>query len=177
MRESSLRKASWLVAAPIVAVLAGCGGAAEREPGAMRTTTISTDCLNVSLARDFRYLDDHNLIVYAPGRQGYHLELARTCFGLRNQTRLALRSRSDRLCGFAGDAVIVDGGFPESCSVLSVRRLDEAALEALIAQFETGQAPSDAFEVEVVESPDDDAEEGAEESNASGADESDAPSD
>jgi len=162
MRESSLRKATRLVAASVLAALAGCSGTAEREPSSMRTTSISTDCFNVSLARDFRYLDDHNLIVYAPGRQGYHVELARSCFGLRHQTRLALRSRTDRFCGFAGDAVIVDGGFPESCSVLSVRRLDDAALDALIAQFETGRAPDDGFEVEVVEAPDDDAAEDVE---------------
>ncbi len=177
MRESSLPRTLRLAAVPIVAALAGCSGIGEREPGSMRTTTIGTDCFTVSLARDFRYLDDQNLIVYVSGREGYHVELARTCFGLRHQHRLALRSRSDRLCGFAGDAVIVDGAFPESCSVLSVRRLDEAGLDALIAQFETGRAPSDAFEVEVVKLPDDEDADRHDGGEPSGAAQRDEPSD
>lgn len=156
MRKSSLATASWFAAALPLAVLVGCGGTSEREPRPMRTTSIGTDCIDISLARDFRYLDDYNLIVYAPSRPGYHVELAQTCLGLRGQFRLALRSRTDRLCGFAGDAIVVDSGFPERCSVLSVRRLDAAAHDALIAQFETGREHQQgSFEVEQVEIPDD----------------------
>lgn len=155
MLRASRQNAAPLAAVAVAAVLAGCAASGERDSTAMRTTPIATDCFNVSLARDFRYLDDHNLIVYAPARQAYHLELTQACFGLRNVTRLALRSRMDRMCGFAGDSVIIDGAFSERCSVLSVRRLDAAGTDALIAQFEGVGDRGDGFEVEVVKAPED----------------------
>lgn len=153
MQRASARCALLPVSVWAVAALAGCAAPAERGDGsgAMRTTSVGTDCFNVSLARDFRYLDEHNLIVYAPANRAYHLELSRACIGLRNLTRIGLRSRTDRMCGFAGDAVLVEGPFAERCPVLSVRRLDDAGVDALIARFEGDGEGRDGFEVEVVE--------------------------
>ena len=145
-----------LAAVAVASAMVGCAAHGERDSSGAQTTSIAADCFNVSLARDFRYLDDHNLLVYAPARQAYHLELSRACFGLRSVTRLALWSRTDRMCGFAGDSVIVDGAFSERCSVLSVRRLDTAGAESLIAQFEGVGDRDDGFEVEVVRIPEED---------------------
>jgi len=135
----------------VAVALAGCaatGGAGER---AVETTgSVGTDCFTVSRVRDFRYLDDRNLIVFAAARQPYHIELGATCMGLRSEFRIALRARSDRMCGFAGDAVIVDGAFTQRCPVLSVTRLNENALQALLVGFEQAEP---IVEGEVVELP------------------------
>jgi hypothetical protein len=148
------RARPWILIAVAIA-LGGCAGAGERagEPAEERRTTLGTDCFTTSMARDFRYLDDTNLIVFAPARQAYHVELGGTCIGLRGRTRIALSSRTDRMCGFAGEAVIVNGSFPERCPVLSVRRLDADGLEALLDRFERG-GERDAVEVEIPEAED-----------------------
>ena len=138
---------------PVVLLVAACAAPSAVDGVAERTTSIATDCFTVSQARDFRYLDDHNLIVYAPARVPYHLELSQTCFGLRGNFAVGLRSRTDQMCGFAGDSVVVNGSFPERCSVLSVRRLDEDQLAILVAQFENDGPSDPAIEVEVTELP------------------------
>jgi|SRR5690606_29278689 len=142
--------------------LAGCAGArGPADEAARRTSPPASDCFTVSLARDFRYLDDHNLVVFAAGRTPYHVELSQACFGLRGEAAIGLRSRTDRMCGFAGDAVIVRGvGFPERCPVLSVRRLDDDQLRILLDQFGAGGREDSPIEVEVVELPEDEPDEG-----------------
>ncbi len=69
--------------------------------------------------------------------------------GLRGEMQVALRSRTDRMCGFAGDTVIVDGAFTQRCPVLSVRRLDEDELQAVIAEFEPPAPVDEGVEVEI----------------------------
>src|SRR5690606_35892809 len=89
------------------------------------------------------------------GRVPYHVELSQACFGLRGNIAIGLRSRTDRMCGFAGDSVIVDGAFPEQCSVVSVRRLDEDQLQILVDQFDADGTEEGTIEVEVADLPDD----------------------
>ncbi|HEX6995638.1 MAG TPA: DUF6491 family protein [Gammaproteobacteria bacterium] len=144
-----------LAALPIVAT--GCAGQRDAlSDVASRTTSAGGDCFTVSLARDFRYLDDQNLIVYAAGRDPYHVELGQACFGLRGEHVIALRSRTDRMCGFAGDAVIVDSGaFADRCPVLSVRRLDDDQLRVLLDEYDAEQRENRPIDVEVAELPED----------------------
>lgn len=142
-------------------VLTACAG--MNGTGSEQSVSIGTDCLMTALARDFRYLDDRNLIVYGgPGRQAYHLELGGVCQGLRGDFNIELRSRSDRMCGFAGDSLVVDGAFRERCPVFGVHRLDEDQLAALLLEFEQdGLADEAEVEVEIVSVPaaeDDDSE-------------------
>ncbi len=149
MRTSTIARGTAVVLAAIAA--SSCTGPQERaeEPGITVTTTIATDCFRTSLARDFRYLDDRNLIVFAPRGVPYHVQLMGPCFGLRRQIAIGISSRSDRICGFAGDAILVDGPMIERCPVLGVTRLDDEGLRALIEQFEPDGAPEGAVEVEI----------------------------
>jgi len=157
--EIVMRHSILTVLAVVPVVVAGCAS----QPNALRdvaerTTSAGGDCFTVSLARDFRYLDDRNLIVYAAGRDPYHVELGSTCFGLRGEHVIALRSRTDRMCGFAGDAVIVDSGaFVDRCPVLSVRRLDDDQYRSLVAQFDAERRANRPIEVEVAELPEEEA--------------------
>lgn len=152
-RASTTRRR--LAALGAAAALAGCAGGPDRTDGPVgaTTSTVGTDCFTVSRARDFRYLDSRNLVVFAPRRQAYHLELSGACMSLRGQTSIGLRSRSDRMCGFAGDAVVTDDQPAQRCPVLSVQRLDEDALQALLDGFER-DAGDGAIEVEIPEAGD-----------------------
>lgn len=168
MRHTLLTRALILTALP--AAILGCAGGGPTEEVAERTTPVGADCFTVSLARNFRHLDDHNLIVYAAGREPYHVELSQACFGLRGDFAIALRSRTDRMCGFAGDSVIVRGaGFPERCSVVSVRRLDEEQMQLLVDQYNAEDREDVPIEVEVAELPEDEAEAAGEDGDASDA--------
>lgn len=164
-----IRLRSVAMAASTIA-LAACA-AGERGSGLTGGTSVSTDCFSVSLARDFRYLDDMNLIVFAPARQPYHLELAPTCFGLRGEIAIGLSARTDRMCGFAGDAVLAGrGALRERCPVVSVRRLDDDQLQILIDQFEGPERGEGAIEVEIIEAPDGEAESGDDDAGEGGSD-------
>src|SRR5690606_17646417 len=85
----------------------------------------------------------------------YHVELSQACLGLGGEFAIALRSRTDRMCGFAGDEVIVRGrGRPERCPVLSGPRLDGDQLQLPAALSGAGAREDSPIEVEVVELPD-----------------------
>lgn len=133
---------------PIVALAAGCAtvpeSAEEREDEVVESRPISTDWVRIDQVRDFRVLDDSNLILYAPTRrQAYHVELMPPCRGLRFSDTIALRGRMERLGGFAGDSVIIQPGLmPQRCPVSSVRRLGETELAELLVRFE-GEAPGE----------------------------------
>ncbi len=136
------------------ALLSGCAasGTQEDSDDASESRAITSDSVRIDQVRDFRVLDDSNLILYAPTRRNaYHVELMPACQGLRFADTIALRGRTGRLAGFAGDRVIIDRpGMPDRCAVTNVRRLDEASLTELIVSFEgepDGEAPADEAEV------------------------------
>jgi hypothetical protein len=154
--DAEMSASTFISRAMVVALLAlmiqSCAGSAGRanELATERSVTVGTDCFFVSQARDFRNLDDRNLIVFAPRNQPFHVELASGCFGLRGSSIIALRSRTDRMCGFGGDAVVVDGALPERCPVLGVTRLDEDGLRLLLERFEADSGePGGQFETEI----------------------------
>jgi hypothetical protein len=136
------------LAGAFVAVLAvsGCAvqGGEERpqrpfvKPGEFGTP----DCFMPRLVRDFTALDDRNLIVFGPGRsEAYHVQVSPPSPDLRFADALAFESRQTRICGYAGDDVVVaDGGRRgDRLSVIGVYRLDERALQGLRARFGIGE--------------------------------------
>lgn len=101
------------------------------------------DCFLWQTLRNFEVLDDHNLIVFAAGEaEAYHVQVSPPATGLRFAGTLAFESRSARVCGHAGDALIVhDSGLgPQRLGVIGVFRLDETALAGLRARFGLGSA-------------------------------------
>jgi hypothetical protein len=145
VRHSAIR--GRLVPACYLAIccLAGCSGIepAERErPPRARavipppSVTGVADCFLVIQAQDFRVLDRSNLIVYAPDeRHAYHVQIAPPSLDLRDAESLAFRASSGRICGFAGERLIIGGnpGRPagQEISVIAVSRLSGEGLELL----------------------------------------------
>ncbi len=126
----------WTIALA-AAVVAGCAA-----PGTTREERVTareeTDCIFVRSITDWRALDDRNLIVYAGRNRPYHVELARSCFGIEFETVIAFydRSADERICGFGMDRVIVDRTMPEACGIVAVDELTEDQAEELVLRFE-----------------------------------------
>ena len=108
----------------------------EQFPDRLPQTT--NQCIFFRSLHDFRPLNRYNLVVWAPSRKHpYHIQLDRPCHGLRFAHTIGFKSNNDgRLCGFGGDAVLVDqgGGIPQRCTIGSITKLNEEQLQALLAQ-------------------------------------------
>lgn len=135
-------------------LLTACATPAGDRGAASESRPISTDWVRTDQVRDFRVLDDSNLVLYAPSRrQAFHVELMPPCHGLRFADTIALRGRGGRLGGFAGDSVVVPrAGLSDRCPVSSVRRLSEAELAELIVRFDgegDGEPAAEETEIEI----------------------------
>ena len=116
----------------LVACAATETGPGEDDPGAVSR---GSDCISQSSVRDYRVLDEANLIVTAGARQKYHVVLARRAFGLRSTWQIGFRSMTGRICG-SFDDLIVDGGFgPEPYRIHSIRRLTPEEEDELLVRF------------------------------------------
>ena len=93
------------------------------------------DCILQSSIRDYRILDDKNLIVSAgPGRK-YHVELSRRAFGLRSNWSIGFVSPTGTVCRGSSEILVDDGfGRKETIMLSSVRRVSEDELDALLVQ-------------------------------------------
>jgi hypothetical protein len=91
-------------------------------------------CFFAGDVQDFRAIDRSTLLVFAPGRRNaFRVTVSPPSFRLRNANAVAFVG-SSRICGQAGERLVVDGGIDrESLAVVDVRRLDGAALEAALA--------------------------------------------
>lgn len=131
-------------------LLGGCTGAgsATGEPGQTRRTipppaeTGTAGCFHAWQAQDFRVLDRSNLIVYAPNdRNAYHVQVSPPSMDLRNAESLAFVPPNDRICGYAGQRLIVGGAMAgQPLAVIAVSRLSPEGLASL-RSGSSGAAP------------------------------------
>ena len=127
----------------VAAMAAGCASNYdERErpprPSVKGGEFGSAACFLRRSVQDFEVLDDRNLIIFAPGKaDAYHMQVSPPNGQLRFVHVLAFESPNSRICGYAGDdLVIADAGIgPRRLSVTGVYRLDAAALEGLQVRF------------------------------------------
>jgi hypothetical protein len=103
----------------------------------------AADCFYSRQAQDFKVLDDHNLIVFAPSRtSAYHVVISPPSPELRFANALGFESRNTRICGYAGERLLLaDGPGARPYAVMGVYRLDEAALQGLTTRFGIGETP------------------------------------
>ena len=119
-------------------------------------------CFQARQVSDFRPLDRSSLIVYAPSRNNaYHVRISPPSIELRSANAIGFVSRSNRICGYAGDSLRIDRNDRFRYSVVSVRRLDDVALEALLGAGggdEADTGPQDTAGAEIERDIDDDTE-------------------
>ncbi len=136
---------AWLVL-PLLSACAGGGGEEQPARPFVRAGEFGqADCFLRRTVMDFEVLDDRNLIVFAPSRSDpYHMQVSPASSGLRHATVLAFEASSARICGYAGEALLVEqpGGGLQRLSVIGVYRLDEPALAGLEARFGKAAVPA-----------------------------------
>ncbi len=108
------------------------------------------DCISHRTIRDYRILDDANLIVTAMGNRKYHVVLSRRARGLRSSWQIGFATRTGRVCAGFSDIVIDDNIGPNKIRIASIRRLNPDAHEELLIrygkkepEFEVGPVPED----------------------------------
>ncbi len=95
----------------------------------------SSDCIFEGTIRDYRVLDESNLVVTASAKRKYHIELSRRAFGLRSSWHVGFTSPTSQICpGFS--EVIVDDNFgPEAIRILGIRALSPEEYDDLLIRF------------------------------------------
>lgn len=98
------------------------------------------ECIFISSVGQYQALDRDKVVIWGPGRRdAYLVELTTPLFGLEGSWNMAMidHDRDGRLCGFSSDRIGVrDIGRPESASIKSMTKLDEASLVTLEKQYE-----------------------------------------
>jgi len=98
-------------------------------------------CFYQRTVSNFRALDRSTLIVYAPTRSNaYQVVISPPTTSLRSADAIAFKSRSNRICGYAGERILLDdAGMGREFAIVSVYRLDATTLDALLAQYGIGK--------------------------------------
>ena len=139
--------------------LAACATAPEdAETDRYARESRGSDCISQMTVRDYRVLDDSNLIVTASARRKYHVVLGHRAFGLRSTWRIGFSSRTGQICPGFSDLVVDDGLGPDRIQITSIRHLTPEDEEYLLIRFgkietdtEQTPAPADVESAEVEE--------------------------
>ena len=95
-----------------------------------------SDCIFEGTIRDYRVLDDKNLVVTASARRKYHIELVRRAFGLRSSWQVGFSSPTSRICPDFGEVIVDDNtGRLEAIRIASIREVSPEELEELLVRF------------------------------------------
>jgi hypothetical protein len=122
--------AAALVVAAITST--GCAGSGTTAGGAR---PVYDDCLFAATLRDWRPLNDQNLILFAAGRRPYHVELVRPAFGFTFDVMIGVYDRDDMICPYGGDAIVIDGPMPDRIAIRSIKRLSDEELDEVYVRF------------------------------------------
>src|SRR5687768_16571312 len=97
-----------IIVAMTLSIFAACAGTAEQEARTAGDIDYrGSDCILIPTIRDYRSLDDRNLLIYGPANRAYLVTLFRPSFELRSSFQMGFSSRDDQLCPFGGDAIVV----------------------------------------------------------------------
>jgi hypothetical protein len=137
------------VTALAVCLLAGCSAtndetASAKEPIPPPSATGTSACFYPRQVQNFVALDRSNLIVFAPNAaNAYHVRITPPSTQLEFAEGLAFLPPSGRVCGYAGERLIVGiGPAAERVAVIDVSRLAPGGLEALQAGRTGATAPA-----------------------------------
>lgn len=139
---------AWLAGAVFLSACVGTGAASRGS------TPTYNDCIFASTLSDWRPLDNQNLILFANGRRPFLVELFQPAPELNFNEMIGVYDRDGRICPYGGDAIVLRGGIPQSVSIRSIRRLTDAQLDAVYAEF--GITPPAIIDIAPTELPDSD---------------------
>ena len=117
-------------------VLFACASS-ENSATTASTSEVSgrSDCISQSSIRDYRVLDDANLIVTEGVSRTYHVELLRRAHGLRSSRAIGFDSATGRICGRFDDLLYEGSLGLERVPITSIRRVSPEQEEELLIRF------------------------------------------
>lgn len=125
-----------LLALLSLSIFAGCASTPGEPTAASEDIDYrGSDCILIPTIRDYRTLDDRNLLIYGPANRAYFVTLFRPSFELRSSFQMGFSSRDDQLCPYGGDGIVVGGLNPEEVGVQSISRVDEEQVEQLLVRY------------------------------------------
>ncbi len=135
-------KPTFTLIAILIALTACATSTPKDKPAAARPAALrGSDCVFFNTLYDWQSLDDHNMVIWAPGRRdAYHVYFMMPLIGLSFSTQLAFidKDHDGRLCGFSRDEIaIADSSFPQRATISAMQRLDAEGIAKLEAQFKT----------------------------------------
>lgn len=120
----------------ISCIFCACGGAPETPAGdPPEALGGRSDCISARTIRDYRVLDDANLVVTAQANRKYHVVLSRRAVGLRSSWKIGFRSTTGQICGRFDDILVDDGFGPERIRIAAIRQLTAEEHEELLVRF------------------------------------------
>ena len=125
-----------LVIVVFSSILVACASSDEAADDAqMHSESRRSDCISSGTIRDYRVLDDANLIVSGSSKRKYHVTLRRRANGLRSSWKIGFRSTTGRICANSGELVVDNGMGPERIRIAAIRQLTPEEHEALLVRF------------------------------------------
>ena len=116
--------------------LVACAGTSEPSgSGSYADEPAGSDCISQASVRDYKVLDDANLIVTAGANRKYHVLLSRKAMNLRSSMAIGFDSNTGRICSNFSDLIVNSSFGPESIRITSVRRLTPEDEHDLLVQF------------------------------------------
>ena len=125
-----IKSAAIILCIGLGAALASC---AQQPTPATAAASTGRDCFNANSVSGFTPRGDEAVDVRVGARRHYRLQLAGVCPNVNWSNRVALVSRgSSFICqGFDAELVVNSPGLgPQRCLVSSVRRLNDAEVQA-----------------------------------------------
>ncbi len=98
-------------------------------------SSTGSDCIFEGTIRDYRILDESNLLVTASARRQYHIELTRRAYGLKSSWHIGFTSPGSRICGGFSEIIVDDSFGPEAIRIRSIHRLSPEEYENMLIRF------------------------------------------
>jgi hypothetical protein len=131
----------------VLAVTVACATTERQNLG-----SLSSDCMFSRGIRDYRALDNRNLIVYGMGRRPYHVVLASRSMNVEHEFTIGVYDDGDgRVCPYGRDAILIDGVIPERIQIRSIEEITADEVEALEVEYGLVESADDAVTVTEVE--------------------------
>lgn len=131
----------------VLAVTVACASTEGQNLG-----SLSSDCMFSRGIRDYRALDNRNLIVYGMGRRPYHVVLASPSTNVEHEFTIGVYDDGDgRVCPYGRDAILIDGAIPERIQIRSIEEIAADEVEALEAEYGLIESADDAVTVTEVQ--------------------------
>jgi hypothetical protein len=119
-----------------LSILVACAGASESSQDSESGASAGrSDCISTGTIRDYRVLDDANLVVTGNGNRKYHVWLSRRAVGLKTSWKIGFRSTTGRICGGFDDILVDDGFGPERIRIAGIRQLTPEDYNELMVRF------------------------------------------